>query len=147
MPTLIALRQDVLSWYNGVETIWNQRRIPFRAPYFKGQTDTEIAVHLIGKFVEEDGMSVLEVFKKPFILYPWILRLCSWFRRFWGHLRCKNKSPLLVGLGEGYNMVCSDAMAMIRETNLWKSGRLRAIRKDSEVQDYDNPRTRSILLS
>ena len=29
----------------------------------------------------------------------------------------KNKSPLLIGLGEGYNMVCSDAMAMIRETN------------------------------
>ena len=30
----------------------------------------------------------------------------------------KNKSPLLVGLGgEGYNMVCSDAMAMIRETS------------------------------
>lgn len=34
----------------------------------------------------------------------------------------KNKSPLLVGLGEGYNMVCSDAMAMIRKpTNSWKS--------------------------
>ncbi len=29
----------------------------------------------------------------------------------------KNKSPLLIGLGEGYNMVCPDAMAMIRETN------------------------------
>ena len=24
---------------------------------------------------------------------------------------------LLIGLGEGYNMVCSDAMAMIRETS------------------------------
>lgn len=34
---------------------------------FKGQTDTEIAVHLIGKFVEEDGLSVLEAFKKLFI--------------------------------------------------------------------------------
>ena len=32
--------------------------------HFKGQTDTEIAVHLIGKFVEEDGLSVLEAFKK-----------------------------------------------------------------------------------
>lgn len=29
----------------------------------------------------------------------------------------KNKSPLLIGLGDGYNMVCSDAMAMIRETS------------------------------
>lgn len=32
--------------------------------HFKGQTDTEIAVHLIGKFAEEDGLSVLEAFKK-----------------------------------------------------------------------------------
>lgn len=32
----------------------------------KGQTDTEIAVHLIGQFVE-DGLSVLEAFKKLFI--------------------------------------------------------------------------------
>ena len=32
--------------------------------HFKGQTDTEIAVHLIGKFVEEDGLSTLEAFKK-----------------------------------------------------------------------------------
>ena len=35
----------------------------------------------------------------------------------------KNKSPLfLIGLGGGYNMVCSDAMAMIRENkiNTWK---------------------------
>ena len=32
--------------------------------HFKGQTDTEIAAHLIGKFVEEDGLSTLEAFKK-----------------------------------------------------------------------------------
>ena len=37
----------------------------------------------------------------------------------------KNKSPLLIGLGDGYNMVCSDAMAMIRETNQYiKSSRV-----------------------
>ncbi|MCQ5069307.1 glutamine--fructose-6-phosphate aminotransferase, partial [Faecalibacillus intestinalis] len=29
----------------------------------------------------------------------------------------KNKSPLLVGLCQGYNMVGSDAMSMIDETN------------------------------
>ena len=32
--------------------------------HFKGQTDTEIAAHLIGKFAEEDGLSTLEAFKK-----------------------------------------------------------------------------------
>ncbi len=29
----------------------------------------------------------------------------------------KNKSPLLVGLGEGFNVVASDAMATLKETN------------------------------
>lgn len=29
----------------------------------------------------------------------------------------KNKSPLLIGLGDGFNVVCSDAMAMLEQTN------------------------------
>ena len=45
--------------------------------HFKGQTDTEIAVHLIGKFAEEEGLSVLEAFKKLFtssvVLMPFAL--------------------------------------------------------------------------
>ena len=86
---------------------------------FKGQTDTEIAVHLIGKFVDEDGLSVLEALKKSLHIIK-------------GHMRfalvdsqapdtiyvAKNKSPLfLIGVGEGYNMVCSDAVLLIRETS------------------------------
>ena len=56
----------------------------------------------------------------------------------------KNKSPLLVGLGEGYNMVCSDAMAMIRETSEFMEihdKELVIVTKDGvQVQDYDgNP--------
>ena len=46
----------------------------------------------------------------------------------------KNKSPLLIGLGDGYNMVCSDAMAMIRETNQFMEihdQELVIVRKDS----------------
>ena len=42
---------------------------------FKGQTDTEIAAHLIGKFVEEDGLSVLKPLKKLFILSKGHMRL------------------------------------------------------------------------
>ena len=53
----------------------------------------------------------------------------------------KNKSPLLIGLGDGYNMVCSDAMAMIRETNQYMEihdQELVIVKADSvEVQDYD----------
>ena len=85
---------------------------------FKGQTDTEIAVHLIGKFVDEDGLSVLEAFKKALHIiqgsYAFALVDSQTPDTIYV---AKNKSPLLVGVGEGYNMVCSDAMAMIRETS------------------------------
>ena len=108
----------------------------------KGQTDTEIAVHLIGKFAEEEGLSVLEAFKKALH----IIRGSYAFALVDSEdadviYVAKNKSPLLVGLGEGYNMVCSDAMAMIRETNQFMEihdQELVIVRKDSvEVQDYD----------
>ena len=109
---------------------------------FKGQTDTEIAVHLIGKFAEEEGLSVLEAFKKALH----IIRGSYAFALVDSEdadviYVAKNKSPLLVGLGDGYNMVCSDAMAMIRETNQFMEihdQELVIVRKDSvEVQDYD----------
>ena len=109
---------------------------------FKGQTDTEIAVHLIGKFAEEEGLSVLEAFKKALH----IIRGSYAFALVDSEdadviYVAKNKSPLLIGLGEGYNMVCSDAMAMIRETSQFMEihdQELVIVRKDSvEVQDYD----------
>ena len=85
---------------------------------FKGQTDTEIAVHLIAKFAEEEGLSTLETFKKALSLiqgsYAFALMDSEDAEVIYV---AKNKSPLLIGLGEGYNMVCSDAMAMIRETS------------------------------
>ena len=109
---------------------------------FKGQTDTEIAVHLIGKFAEEEGLSVLEAFKKALhsIRGSYAFALVDSQDADVIYV-AKNKSPLLVGLGEGYNMVCSDAMAMIRETNQFMEihdQELVIVRKDSvEVQDYD----------
>ena len=68
MLTHTALRQNVLSWFhNGViENYLEIKEEYLSGHHFKGQTDTEIAVHLIGKFVEEDGLSVLEAFKKLF---------------------------------------------------------------------------------
>lgn len=51
--------------HNGVIENYLQIKEEFLADHnFKGQTDTEIAVHLIGKFVEEDQLTVLEAFQK-----------------------------------------------------------------------------------
>ena len=110
--------------------------------HFKGQTDTEIAAHLIGKFAEEDGLSTLEAVKKALHIirgaYAFALMDAEDPSTIYV---AKNKSPLLIGLGDGYNMVCSDAMAMIRETNQYMEihdQELVIVKADSvEVQDYD----------
>lgn len=110
--------------------------------HFKGQTDTEIAAHLIGKFAEEDGLSTLEAFKKALHIirgaYAFALMDAEDPSTIYV---AKNKSPLLIGLSDGYNMVCSDAMAMIRETNQYMEihdQELVIVKADSvEVQDYD----------
>ncbi|MFS9175409.1 glutamine--fructose-6-phosphate transaminase (isomerizing) [Streptococcus parasanguinis] len=110
--------------------------------HFKGQTDTEIAAHLIGKFAEEDGLSTLEAFKKALHIirgaYAFALMDAEDPSTIYV---AKNKSPLLIGLGDGYNMICSDAMAMIRETNQYMEihdQELVIVKADSvEVQDYD----------
>ena len=113
--------------------------------HFKGQTDTEIAAHLIGKFAEEEGLSTLEAFKKALHIirgaYAFALMDAEDPSTIYV---AKNKSPLLIGLGDGYNMLCSDAMAMIRETNQYMEihdQELVIVKADSvEVQDYDGHR-------
>ncbi|KZK05116.1 Glucosamine--fructose-6-phosphate aminotransferase (isomerizing) [Lactococcus cremoris] len=109
---------------------------------FKGQTDTEIAVHLIAKFAEEENLPTLEAFKKALKLIQGSYAFALMDREDADLIYvAKNKSPLLIGLGDGYNMVCSDAMAMIRETSEFMEihdKELVVLTKDKvEVMDYE----------
>ncbi|NQI72242.1 glutamine--fructose-6-phosphate transaminase (isomerizing) [Streptococcus suis] len=128
--------------HNGVIENYAEIKEEYLAGHdLKGQTDTEIAVHLIGQFVEE-GLSTLEAFKKALKIiqgsYAFALIDATDSDTIYV---AKNKSPLLIGLGDGYNMVCSDAMAMIRETSQYMEihdKELVIVKKDSvEVMDYD----------
>ena len=128
--------------HNGVIENYLQIKEDFLTGHdLKGQTDTEIAVHLVGQFVE-DGLSVLEAFKKALHIiegsYAFALIDSQDPETIYV---AKNKSPLLIGLGEGYNMVCSDAMAMIRETSQFMEihdKELVILTKDQAlVSDYD----------
>src|SRR5699024_7652830 len=83
-----------------------------------GETDTEIVVNVIAAIDEKEGLGAKEALKKtlqvvkgsyafamidaenPSVLYA-----------------AKNKSPLLIGLGDDFNMVVSDAMAGVQLTN------------------------------
>lgn len=88
--------------------------------HFTSQTDTEVIVQLVDKFVVKNNMSTEAALLK-------VLRLISPDSSYAFVLMdreqpdtlyvAKNKSPLLVGLADGYNMVGSDAMSMIKETN------------------------------
>ena len=87
---------------------------------FVSQTDTEVIVQLVDKFVVESRMTTEAALLK-------VLRLISPDSSYAFVLMdkeqpdtlfvAKNKSPLLVGIADGYNMVGSDAMSMIKETN------------------------------
>ena len=92
------------------------RRLYLKDVSFYSDTDTEVIAHLLQKFTDNgeaapvaiqhliselEGSYALAILDKenPGVLYA-----------------VKNKSPLLIGKGKGFNMVGSDAMAMIGET-------------------------------
>ncbi|MGG3737596.1 glutamine--fructose-6-phosphate transaminase (isomerizing) [Aeribacillus pallidus] len=83
----------------------------------KSDTDTEVIVQLVELFVN-DGLSVEEAFRKTLTLLKgsYALALIDAEDDTTIYV-AKNKSPLLVGLGEGFNVVASDAMAMLQVTN------------------------------
>ncbi|ESU31510.1 glucosamine--fructose-6-phosphate aminotransferase [Bacillus sp. 17376] len=83
----------------------------------KSETDTEIIVQLIELFVKE-GLSLEEAFRKTLTLLHGSYALALIDEQNEDTIFvAKNKSPLLVGLGDGFNVVASDAMAMIQVTN------------------------------
>lgn len=83
----------------------------------KSDTDTEVIVQLIEKFSNE-GVTTGEAFRHTLSLLhgSYAIALLDSEEAQTIYV-AKNKSPLLVGLGENFNVVASDAMAMIQVTN------------------------------
>ncbi|MEJ9227364.1 glutamine--fructose-6-phosphate transaminase (isomerizing) [Priestia aryabhattai] len=84
---------------------------------FKSETDTEVIVQLIEKIAAE-GLDVEEAFRKTVSLLhgSYALALVDNEDKNTIYV-AKNKSPLLVGVGKGFNVVASDAMAMLQVTD------------------------------
>ncbi|UOY91525.1 glutamine--fructose-6-phosphate transaminase (isomerizing) [Ectobacillus sp. JY-23] len=84
---------------------------------FVSETDTEIIVQLIEKHVNE-GMNVEEAFRQTLTLLhgSYALALLDNENQDIIYV-AKNKSPLLVGVGDDFNVVASDAMAMLQVTD------------------------------
>ncbi|MDT2828449.1 MAG: glutamine--fructose-6-phosphate transaminase (isomerizing) [Enterococcus viikkiensis] len=126
--------------HNGVIENYDDLKANFLAEdSFYGETDTEIAVHLVEYFVEQ-GLSTKEAFRKALaeIHGSYAFGLIDKEDRETIYV-AKNKSPLLIGLGNGFNVVCSDAMAMLEQTNQFveiNDGEMVIVTKDHvEIED------------
>lgn len=82
-----------------------------------GDTDSEIIVEVVDYFSRQ-GLSTLDAFTKMLgeVKGSYALALIDVEDDQKIYL-AKNKSPLLIGLADGYNLVGSDALAMIAETD------------------------------
>ena len=79
---------------------------------FVSQTDTEVIVQLIAKFVEQDGLTTLAAFQKALSMLQGSYALMLVDQENPEALYvAKNKSPMLIGLADGFNIVASDALA------------------------------------
>ncbi|MBE0791926.1 glutamine--fructose-6-phosphate aminotransferase, partial [Escherichia coli] len=79
-------------------------------------TDTEVIVQLIELFAAE--LSTKEAFKKALSLLHGSYAICLIDQTNTETLyAAKNKSPLLIGKGENFNVIASDAMAVLKETD------------------------------
>lgn len=128
--------------HNGViENYVEIRREYLSDVTLKSDTDTEIVVQLVEKMYEET-QDTAAAFRKAVSLLTgsYALAMIDADDKETIYV-AKNKSPLLVGIGEGFNVVASDAMATLRETDTYKEIRDKEIvivRRDSvEIQLLD----------
>lgn len=86
---------------------------------FVSETDTEVVVQLVEHFSNE-GLTTKEAFKKTLSVidasssYAFLLMDKNEPGTLYA---AKSKSPLLIAVGPDFNGVCSDAMAMLKETH------------------------------
>lgn len=83
-----------------------------------GNTDTEIVVNVIAQMAKQTHLSTKEILRKALKLVKGSYAFALIDTEMPDTLfAAKNKSPLLIGVGEGFNVVASDAMATIQLTS------------------------------
>ncbi|WP_208585723.1 glutamine--fructose-6-phosphate transaminase (isomerizing) [Gracilibacillus suaedae] len=104
--------------HNGVIENYNEVRDEYLVGVeLKSETDTEIVVQLIEQLANEAN-DVLSSFRKALSVLKGSYAIALIDNQNPDLIYvAKNKSPLLVGLGDGFNVVASDAMATLKETN------------------------------
>ncbi|MDV2686571.1 glutamine--fructose-6-phosphate transaminase (isomerizing) [Alkalihalophilus lindianensis] len=104
--------------HNGVIENYEQLKREFLIDVeLTSDTDTEVIVQLVEKFVTE-GKSIEDAFRHTLSLLKGSYATALIDNEDADIVYVgKNKSPLLIGVGEGVNVIASDAMAMLQVTN------------------------------
>ncbi len=104
--------------HNGVIENYEQLKNEYLADVpLQSDTDTEVVVQLIERFANE-GLPAFDAFRRTLRLLKGSYAFALLDKEDKGTIYvAKNKSPLLVGLGDGFKVVASDAMAMLQLTN------------------------------
>lgn len=104
--------------HNGVLTNFEELKTKYLSDvHFSSQTDTEVAVQLVDHFAKT-GLDGEAAFRKALSLIEGSYAFAMVDKEQPDRIFvAKNKSPLLIGLGDDFNVICSDAMAMLDQTH------------------------------
>ncbi|NVY97090.1 glutamine--fructose-6-phosphate transaminase (isomerizing) [Lactobacillus sp. DCY120] len=104
--------------HNGVLTNYTQLRQKYlKQVNFVSDTDTEVAVQLVAYLVDQEHLTTFAAFKKMVQLVEGSYAFALIDQQNPNRIFiAKNKSPLLVGLGKDCNLISSDAMALLDQT-------------------------------
>lgn len=110
---------------------------------FQSDTDSEVVVQLVDYFAVTDQVDALTAFRKTLQLLEGSYAFALMDRQEPDKIFiAKNKSPLLIGLAAGYNLICSDALAFLDQTDTFleiHDGEMGIITKDNvQLTTLDN---------
>ncbi|RQN00546.1 glutamine--fructose-6-phosphate transaminase (isomerizing) [Staphylococcus warneri] len=107
--------------HNGVIENYEELRSEYLSDVkFVSETDTEVIVQLV-EYFSKQGFETEDAFTKVVSLLhgSYALGLLDEEDKDTMFV-AKNKSPLLIGVGDGFNVIASDALAMLQATNEYK---------------------------
>lgn len=87
---------------------------------FNSDTDTEVVVQLIAKIAKEKCLSGFLAFKAALKLINGSYAFLLVDNKEPDHIFiAKNKSPMMLGIGDGFNIIASDAISVLDQTKLF----------------------------
>ena len=104
---------------------------------FKSTTDTEVVVQLIDKIAREKNLDAFLAFKEALKLVRGSYAFLLVDNTQPDHIFiAKNKSPMMLGIGDGFNIIASDAISVLDQTKTFidlQDGDVADVTKDNVV--------------